>query len=164
VSRTAKTPEHRSTLLRTLAVACDAFDTESPSWGTTEAADVHGLMWALVHINPYADLLDLIAASHGWRVGHRRAERESAAALRALELRAMPYRDYLQTPEWIERRDAQAAADGRRCRVCNSPERLQVHHRTYANRGDEQPGDLITLCSGCHKLFHDAGQLAKEPV
>jgi hypothetical protein len=75
------------------------------------------------------------------------------------DLRTMPYSDYLCTPEWQERRKRQLALDDNRCRVCNATERLQVHHRTYTNRGDEQPGDLTTLCDTCHENFHESGRL-----
>jgi hypothetical protein len=81
-------------------------------------------------------------------------------AERAAELAAMPYPDYLQTPEWQERRKVMLKLAGYRCRVCNADKLLHVHHRTYERRGNEQPGDLIVLCDGCHKLFHDNRKLA----
>ena len=82
---------------------------------------------------------------------------------RLQELRTMPYQDYLLTPEWQERRNFQLARSGYRCQVCNTAdEQLNVHHRTYERRGNEAPSDLITLCRGCHDLFHNAGKLPKE--
>jgi hypothetical protein len=77
---------------------------------------------------------------------------------RADYLAAMPYADYLLTPEWQERRQAALDRAGRRCQVCNTPRRLHVHHRTYERRGRELPGDLTVLCDRCHALFH-----GKEP-
>lgn len=71
------------------------------------------------------------------------------------ELRNMPYREYLQTPEWQQRRKVHLDAAGGRCQLCNRDSRLQVHHRTYKNRGSEKFGDLIVLCAGCHKHFHE---------
>lgn len=38
---------------------------------------------------------------------------------------------------------------------------LQAHHRTYENRGQEQPGDLTVLCRDCHSTFHKNGRLAR---
>jgi hypothetical protein len=74
-------------------------------------------------------------------------------------LRAMPYADYLQSDHWkIVRADALARA-GERCQLCNSHVKLNVHHRSYLNRGNEQPGDLIVLCNDCHKTFHENGKL-----
>ena len=73
---------------------------------------------------------------------------------RLAELRAMPYEEYLQTPEWGERRDFMLQQAGNRCQVCNSPEDLNVHHRTYERRGNEEHGDLTVLCQSCHAWFH----------
>lgn len=103
------------------------------------------------------DLVDLFL----WMEGARYATKQDAPYVRSLELRCMPYRDYLQTQEWAEKREQQLVEDGWRCRICNSDEGLQVHHRTYANRGSEQPGDLITLCAGCHRTFHENRQLVR---
>lgn len=69
-------------------------------------------------------------------------------------LRSMPYSDYLQTPEWAEKRQLALARDGYRCRVCNEREHLHVHHRTYIRRGNEDLDDLTTLCESCHDHFH----------
>jgi 5-methylcytosine-specific restriction endonuclease McrA len=71
-------------------------------------------------------------------------------------LAAMPYRDYLRTPEWRAVRERALMRDGHRCRLCNAPDNLNVHHRTYARRGDESLEDLTTLCRGCHEHFHGA--------
>lgn len=71
-----------------------------------------------------------------------------------------PYEDYLRSPEWLAKRAwAIDRAEGR-CQVCNKPDGLNVHHRTYKNLGAELPGDLLVLCSICHDLFHQAGRLA----
>lgn len=76
-----------------------------------------------------------------------------------LELRAMPYGEYLQTREWgATRRAAFARADWA-CQISNSSGRLEVHHRTYERLGDERAADLAVLCDPCHATFHDAGRL-----
>lgn len=86
----------------------------------------------------------------------------SPREVRALELRQMAYPEYLETPEWQARRNAQVWIDGGRCRVCNSAHLLDVHHRTYERRrGCEEPGDLITLCRDCHGLFHEYRHLSQ---
>ena len=79
---------------------------------------------------------------------------------RLAKLRAMPYDQYLLSPEWKERR--KAAIDWARgaCQLCNSPEEpLNVHHRTYDRLGAELPADLVVLCKDCHCLFHGIGQI-----
>jgi hypothetical protein len=45
--------------------------------------------------------------------------------------------------------------DGRRCVLCNSEADLSVNNRTYVRYGSEEPGDLTTLCSLCHRTFHE---------
>lgn len=34
---------------------------------------------------------------------------------------------------------------------------LDVHHRTYKNRGNEKFADLIVLCRACHSKHHGKG-------
>lgn len=90
----------------------------------------------------------------------RQAERDEEAR-RLNELRAMPYRDYLQTPEWKRKAADHRKRGGYRCQVCNSnQDRLNIHHRTYERLGREQVSDLVCLCENCHHLFHQNGKLA----
>ena len=67
---------------------------------------------------------------------------------------AQSYRDYLKSEEWRIRRDLIKSRDRYRCRLCHSTERLQVHHATYENKGNEKDNDLITLCGECHAKIH----------
>lgn len=73
---------------------------------------------------------------------------------RIIELRSMPYDEYLKTQEWAAIREQALERDGRRCRACNSDTKLNVHHRTYERRGCEFLNDLTTLCQRCHEHFH----------
>lgn len=78
-------------------------------------------------------------------------------------LQTMPYRDYLQTPEWEETRKKALKRAGFRCQICNAyGVRLNVHHRTYERRGNEDNRDLITLCEKCHGIFHENSKLVRE--
>lgn len=70
------------------------------------------------------------------------------------------YADYLQSPHWKTTRAAAIVRAGGRCQVCNATGTLHVHHRSYLNKGHEQPGDLTVLCENCHRLFHEHGRLA----
>lgn len=67
---------------------------------------------------------------------------------------AMPYGDYLATDHWKRKREKVLQADDYKCRLCSSEKQLEVHHRTYLSIGMEKPGDLLTLCSECHDVFH----------
>lgn len=78
-------------------------------------------------------------------------------------LRAMPYVQYLLSPEWKARRLVEIERAGHRCELCNSPGPFHVHHRTYERRGDEAPGDLVVLCPPCHETFHEHRTLNGSP-
>ena len=87
-------------------------------------------------------------------------EYERIRNARFLELKKMKYQDYLQTPEWKERRQKHLKSAGFRCQICNSSEQpLDVHHRTYERRGNEYYKDLIVLCRNCHSTFHESGKV-----
>lgn len=88
----------------------------------------------------------------------QREARAYEARLKAL--RWMPYGTYLKTKEWQATRQHKLRQAGYRCQVCNAQNRrLEVHHRTYENRGQELDRDLIVLCHRCHETFHQAGQV-----
>lgn len=65
------------------------------------------------------------------------------------------YRDvYLPSPEWQDRRKQAIERANGRCAHCSATERLQVHHVTYRNIGNERPEDLLVLCRRCHRIEH----------
>lgn len=74
------------------------------------------------------------------------------------DLRALPYKDYLQTKHWKNIKEKALKRFHSRCSLCNTnKQEIHIHHRTYEHRGEEQfyMGDLIALCKDCHKKFHD---------
>ena len=82
---------------------------------------------------------------------------------RLYQLKHMPYHQYLQTPEWKARRQKHLKSARYRCQVCNSPNQpLDVHHRTYARRGQEYFPDLIVLCRECHGIFHESSEVSSH--
>lgn len=78
-----------------------------------------------------------------------------------VNLRACNYKQFLASEAWRQVRELAIDRWGGRCVICNSTDRLEVHHRTYERRGMETPDDVIPLCHGCHGLFHKNGKLAK---
>jgi len=45
--------------------------------------------------------------------------------------------------------------DGWRCQACGSLRGLEVHHIQHRSQlGDDSDGNLITLCSDCHRALH----------
>jgi 5-methylcytosine-specific restriction endonuclease McrA len=88
--------------------------------------------------------------------------RHDGERARVWYLRTMPYQEYLQTPEWKAIREKKLKESGFRCQLCNQSGELNVHHRTYERRGNEELQDLIVLCRGCHETFH--GIMAEPEV
>jgi restriction endonuclease Mrr len=103
---------------------------ENPQWGS----------WRLTS----AALLPLEPAVDG-----------PVAAERLAELRAMPYRLYLRTPEWRRTRAAALVRADNACSLdVTHTDSLEVHHRTYERLGAELVTDLVVLCHSCHELHH----------
>jgi len=45
--------------------------------------------------------------------------------------------------------------DGWHCQSCGSLRGLEVHHIQHRSQsGDDSEGNLITLCSDCHRAIH----------
>lgn len=78
-----------------------------------------------------------------------------ATPKRRMELRSMPYSEYLRTPEWRQVRWVALNEAGHRCRLCPSIDNLEVHHpHGYECRGAETPADVVVLCDACHGREH----------
>lgn len=65
----------------------------------------------------------------------------------------MNYYEYIQSAEWQARANEAKRRALYRCQICNSPNNLIAHHRTYNRLGKERPEDITILCSSCHDLF-----------
>ena len=69
----------------------------------------------------------------------------------------LQYRKYIASDAWRSNpaRLAELAASRGRCRICAARAsrgwRLEVHHSNYRRLGRELRGDLIALCSACHR-------------
>lgn len=75
--------------------------------------------------------------------------------VRSLNLGGIDYQQYIQSPAWKRKAARAKARSGHRCQVCNSPDNLEAHHRTYERLGHERPGDITVLCAECHSRFHN---------
>lgn len=78
----------------------------------------------------------------------------SFVELPAAELATMPYAQYLHTHHWQTIRRAALDHYGPACVLCGETGQVDVHHRTYARRGQERLHDLTVLCRPCHGRFH----------
>jgi 5-methylcytosine-specific restriction endonuclease McrA len=67
------------------------------------------------------------------------------------------YRKHITSSKWRHgaARLSELQASGHQCRLCpkeaTPDDPLEVHHRTYANLGDERAEDLTALCHECHR-------------
>lgn len=139
------------------------FDLQEDFFSALDAIVESGRVeWVIRNGWPWLHIPDAAAVASKYHVDR---DRFLARQQRVEELRSMPYREYLQTPEWKRRRQEHLNAAGERCQVCNrGPGKgtsLHVHHRTYANRGNERFNDLIVLCGGCHQYFHEGRRVAR---
>lgn len=70
------------------------------------------------------------------------------------------YRDYIEKhPHWQVVRQKRFDFDGGRCVICHkdlSGGPYQTHHLHYQRLGNERIRDVITLCAGCHREFHQS--------
>lgn len=115
------------------------------------------------HSNPYHPYrCKTCDQEHKRQKERRHYEAYKQKQARIEELKWMPYKGYLGTDEWSQKRRKVIERDDFKCRLCAAGGRLHVHHRTYARRGDEKLSDLVALCEDCHKLFHDHRQLAEN--
>lgn len=71
------------------------------------------------------------------------------------------YQEYLKSEHWQTTRRLVLERDHRHCMICRSTKAVQVHHNTYDRRGHEAMDDLITLCDGCHEIFHGSSKLCR---
>ena len=72
------------------------------------------------------------------------------------------YKDYLKTYDWNETRKVVLKEANYKCQLCGIKNvKLNVHHNTYENIGNEHRENLIVLCDDCHKKFHNIEQIDK---
>ena len=72
------------------------------------------------------------------------------------------YQEYLQSPEWAERKKYRLLVDNGVCQCCGTHgsvfNKLTIHHLDYHNIGNENESVLmnstVTLCELCHAAIH----------
>ena len=82
----------------------------------------------------------------------------------SIELKNMPYKQFLQTHYWTIVRNYKLYLVGYKCNLCGSSSILNVHHKSYEHHGEEHKylEDLIVLCQPCHGKFHDKLEASNE--
>ena len=64
------------------------------------------------------------------------------------------YYNYLKSVKWKNKRKLVIEDRDGKCEICNSKEKLEVHHLTYKNIFNEPLCDLQLLCHQCHSKIH----------
>lgn len=72
--------------------------------------------------------------------------------VRKEKLAAMPYKEYLRSPEWRAIRQYVLTIFPT-CRICHASNQLEIHHSRYPPRGEETLRDLLTICDSCHETI-----------
>lgn len=65
------------------------------------------------------------------------------------------YKDYINSDEWKEK-SRLFLRKNPTCQICLKYRSEDVHHLTYKNLGNEQKGELMALCTRCHKNIHNS--------
>ena len=74
------------------------------------------------------------------------------------------YNDYLKSQHWdiVKTMFRDSSSCRHKCYVCGvgvgNTAMMNIHHRTYANIGNEHEHDLVELCRDCHVAVHAAAQ------
>ena len=54
--------------------------------------------------------------------------------------------------DWTERREEVRLRDGKRCALCGSTDRVEIHHiRKHKVNREHDPAKMIALCASCHR-------------
>ena len=61
------------------------------------------------------------------------------------------YNEYIKSDKWRTKRLECLKRDNYQCQKCGTAINLVIHHTTYDRLGNEDIGDLVTLCKDCHK-------------
>lgn len=65
------------------------------------------------------------------------------------------YKDYINSDEW-KYKSGLFLRKNPTCQICLKYRSENAHHLTYKNLGNEQKGDLMALCTRCHKNIHNS--------
>jgi 5-methylcytosine-specific restriction endonuclease McrA len=71
------------------------------------------------------------------------------------------YKEYIRSDTWRHKCEQRLKIADYKCEMCGRLQRnckdgrLQIHHITYRNLGDEDvANDIIALCGSCHIKIH----------
>ena len=70
------------------------------------------------------------------------------------QARREKYYEYLESPQWKEKRRAVLQRDNYVCQACLHRRASQAHHLTYEHIYNEPLFELVAVCSTCHEKLH----------
>jgi hypothetical protein len=77
-----------------------------------------------------------------------------------------PSQPHPHAAHWEQLRALKLAEQGNACACCpndaSSGYQLELHHRHYANWGEERPEDVVVLCSLCHEFITSRFRMTDE--
>lgn len=74
------------------------------------------------------------------------------------------YREYLKSEHWEKLKEKKKKKQRKTCPGCALVRPLQLHHMFYRGAPtNTEPYDLMWLCDGCHKVFHELHGLQVPP-
>jgi hypothetical protein len=65
------------------------------------------------------------------------------------------YKNYLNSRHWKLYKEKYINIYRKECAVCKSKVKLNFHHKTYENVGNESLDDVVILCRECHEKVHN---------
>ena len=151
-------------LLQGLALLVDQRGTSlvtAPSAGKSSEIGAPRGVSVQVHVHRCPDCERATVATSRGDLELGRAEREKAACDAQIIEPGKRSRAIIPPA----RRQEVLARDGHRCRApgCLNTRFLEVHHiKPRTKGGGNEAGNLITLCSACHRLWHERGGVAPD--
>jgi hypothetical protein len=67
----------------------------------------------------------------------------------------MSYQAYINSPIWRKKVEEYFSRHRRRCWLCGTTDKIQLHHQTYENMGREEDSDLLPVCETHHRAIHE---------
>lgn len=64
------------------------------------------------------------------------------------------YKIYIKSGFWRTRKNNFWQVHGKKCAICKSSKKVDLHHMVYKNYGVEKDEDLMPLCREHHEAFH----------
>ena len=79
---------------------------------------------------------------------------------RQVVVKEMDYYSYITSSFWYKRRADYFQVYDKRCAICDTTQRITLHHKHYGTLRNERDKDLVSLCWKCHERYHNTHKVA----